>query len=312
MPNRLALCGLAVVVAVTLAGCGGEDSPKSDPTPSAKPSPTGPPGLDATEPPRPTKQAETPESALEYGRYFAQLVQYGVETRNSRVIDAEAFDQAGCTNCRTIAALISDLKRTGYWQLSDPIKLGKLRAIPMRGRHPGQGLLRLSRGEERQGQRRRRSDRPGGDLPLLRGPAVGRGEEDLAGAGLRLPAEGLTAGFAQRPKGAGSTSRCQCIRRGSPHEPQVQGTPHRRPVCTAAAGVLRRRLGRRRGRRRRAPPSSMPGRPVRTRRGSGHSSRATGSPPRPRARLTAGRRTPPTSPRRARRTHHPRRRRGRR
>jgi hypothetical protein len=133
MPNRLALCGLAVVVAVSLAGCGGEDSPKSDPTPSAKPSPTGPPGLDATEPPRPTKQSESPESALEYGRYFAQLVQYGVETRNSRVIDAEAFDQAGCTNCRTIAALISDLKRTGYWQLSDPIKLGRLRAVPMEG-----------------------------------------------------------------------------------------------------------------------------------------------------------------------------------
>ena len=98
MPNRLALCGLAVVVAVTLAGCGGEDSPKSGGEPSAKPSPTGPPGLDATEPPRPTQQVETPESALEYGHYFAQLVQYGVETRNSRVIDAEAFDQAGCTN----------------------------------------------------------------------------------------------------------------------------------------------------------------------------------------------------------------------
>ena len=133
MPNRLFLCGLALVTGMTVAGCGGEASPKSDPAPSAEPSPTVPSGLDATEPARPAKQAETSASAQEYAGYFAQLVQYGVETRNSRVINAEAFDQRGCTNCATIAALISDLKRTGYWQLSDPISLGPLRAVPMQG-----------------------------------------------------------------------------------------------------------------------------------------------------------------------------------
>ncbi len=133
MPNRLALCGIALVAAVTFAGCGGEESPKSDPAPSAEPSPTVPPGLDATEPTRPATQADTSESAVEYAGWFAQLVQYAVETRDSRVISSEAFDQAGCTNCATIAALISDLKSTGYWQLSEPIELRKLRAVRMDG-----------------------------------------------------------------------------------------------------------------------------------------------------------------------------------
>lgn len=133
MSRRLALCALALSVALTLAGCGGEESPKSDPAPSAEASPTAPPGLDATEPTRPAKQADTSESAVEYAGWFARLVQYGVETRSSRVINAEAFDQAGCTNCVTIATLISELKRTGYWQLSDPLELGKLRAVAMDG-----------------------------------------------------------------------------------------------------------------------------------------------------------------------------------
>jgi len=129
----LAVTLALILTTAALAGCGSEDKPKADPKASAEPTPKVPASVDATEPPRPTKQAETPQSALEYGRYFARLVQYGVETRNSRVINAEAFDQAGCTNCATIAKLISELKRTGYWQVSDPIKLGKLRAVPMQG-----------------------------------------------------------------------------------------------------------------------------------------------------------------------------------
>ena len=133
MPNRLALCGIALVAAVTFAGCGGQESPKSDPAPSAEPSPTVPPGLDATEPTRPAQQAETSDSAVEYGTFFAQLVQYGIETRNSRVINAEAFDQAGCSNCATVATLIEELKRTGFWQLSDPIELGGFTVGPYQG-----------------------------------------------------------------------------------------------------------------------------------------------------------------------------------
>jgi hypothetical protein len=71
---------------------------------------------------------------MEFGRYFAQLVQYGIETRNSRVVDAEANDAAGCTNCRTVAKLVSELKRTGYWQRSDdPIELGPSRVVAMKG-----------------------------------------------------------------------------------------------------------------------------------------------------------------------------------
>lgn len=133
MPTRLALCALALTAAVTLAGCGGDESPKSDPAPSAEPSPTAPPGLDATEPTRPATQSETSDSALEYGRFFAQLVQYGIETRNSRVVNAEAFDQAGCSSCVTVATLIDDLKRTGFWQLSDPVELGKMTVDPYQG-----------------------------------------------------------------------------------------------------------------------------------------------------------------------------------
>lgn len=133
MRKRLALCALALLVAVTLTGCGGEEPPKSDPAPSAEPSPTVPPGLDATQPTRPADQAETSDSAREYGTYFAQLVQYGIETRNSRVINAEVFDQASCSSCVTVATLIDELKRTGFWQLSDPIELGRFTVGPFQG-----------------------------------------------------------------------------------------------------------------------------------------------------------------------------------
>ncbi len=93
---------LAVALALTLttgalAGCGSEDKPKADPSPTSKPS--VPPGLDTT-PPRKPEAAETKESAVEYGRYFALLVQHAVRIRNVRPVMAEALDQAKCTTCR--------------------------------------------------------------------------------------------------------------------------------------------------------------------------------------------------------------------
>ena len=133
MLNRLGICGLALLAAVTLAGCGSEAEPKADPKPSATAKPTEPPGLDKAGPKRPEKQSDSPESALEFGKYFAKLVQYAIEVRNSRVLYAEAFNQPGCTNCTTVAKLISELKRTGYWQRSDPIELGAFRAVALKG-----------------------------------------------------------------------------------------------------------------------------------------------------------------------------------
>lgn len=134
MPNRLVVCGIALLLTVSTAGCGSKEAaPKPDPKPSATAKPTAPPGLDKTAPARPAKQADAPESALEYGRYFARLVQYAIEVRSSRVLYAEAFNQSGCTNCSTVARLISELKRTGYWQRSEPVELGTFRAVAMQG-----------------------------------------------------------------------------------------------------------------------------------------------------------------------------------
>lgn len=123
---------MVLVAAVTLAGCG-EESPKSAPKPTATPSPTAPAGVDAVEPTKPQKLAKTPESAMEYGRYFALLVQYAIETRDSRVVSAEAFDQTGCSNCVALAKQVDGLKSDGIWQLSDPLELGKFRAVPLKG-----------------------------------------------------------------------------------------------------------------------------------------------------------------------------------
>jgi hypothetical protein len=143
MPHRLACCAVVLVVSLMVAGCGSGQSSKSETAPVATPSPsasapssarpTSPPGLDATAPPRPTQQADTIASALDYGRYFAQVVQYAIEIRDSSVITGETDDLSGCTNCVAVASLVSQLKRTRYWQLSDPIVLGRFRAVPMQG-----------------------------------------------------------------------------------------------------------------------------------------------------------------------------------
>ncbi len=124
MSMRLAVSGMAAAVLV-LAGCGGQE-PKVDPGPTSSPSPSVPPGLDATLPEEPDGQAETPASAIEYAGWFAQLVHYAIEARDARPVAGEAFDQAGCTTCRKLATFVADLKSGGYWQLSDDLELGRL------------------------------------------------------------------------------------------------------------------------------------------------------------------------------------------
>ena len=124
---------LAVALALTLttgalAGCGSEDKPKADPSPTSKPS--APPGLDTTPPSKP-EAAETKESAIEYGRYFALLVQHAVRIRNVRPLMAEARDQAKCTSCRGVSEFIEkELRAKKLWDLTPDLRLGKFNARP--------------------------------------------------------------------------------------------------------------------------------------------------------------------------------------
>jgi hypothetical protein len=130
MPLALAGC---LVALLALSGCGEEDTSVASPSPSAASSPTAPPGLDATEPRRPADQARTPAGAVAYARWFAQLVQYAIETRDAHPVNSEAFDQAGCTTCRQLATFTGELRRSGYWQLSDDLELGRFTATRMKG-----------------------------------------------------------------------------------------------------------------------------------------------------------------------------------
>jgi len=129
--SRVAGRLLAVLIAMTmttsaLAGCGSEDKPKATPSPTSKPS--VPPGLDTTPPPKPAKQAETKESAVEYGRYFALLVQHAVRVRSARPLMAEALDQAKCTSCRQISEYVEDRRDEKLWQIGPDLRLGKFSA----------------------------------------------------------------------------------------------------------------------------------------------------------------------------------------
>jgi len=131
MPNRLALCGLALVVTVQLAGCGSDDKPKDD-KPKADPSPTSkpsvPPGLDTT-PPRKPEAAETKESAVEYGRYFARLVHHAVRIRSARPLFAEALDPAKCSSCRGVKKYVDKyLVADEVWEIEPDLRLNRFSA----------------------------------------------------------------------------------------------------------------------------------------------------------------------------------------
>ena len=115
-----------ILTTAALAGCGSEDEPKADPSPTSKPS--QPPGLDTT-PPRKPEAAEAKESAVEYGRYFALLVQHAVRIRNVRPLMAEARDQAKCTSCRGVSEFIEkELRAKKLWDLTPDLRLGKFSA----------------------------------------------------------------------------------------------------------------------------------------------------------------------------------------
>src|SRR5690242_6169374 len=97
-----AVTALALVAGLALAGCGNDsEHAAADPTPSAAASPTEPPGVDTAPPPRPAAQSDSSRSAVAYAGWFAQLIQYALEARNSRVVSQEAFDQAACGSCRS-------------------------------------------------------------------------------------------------------------------------------------------------------------------------------------------------------------------
>ena len=126
---RRVLTPVVLVAALAVGGCGSHD-PKADPSPgpSTPASPSTPPGVDTTPPARPEGQAQTSQSAVDYAHWFAQLVQFALESRDSTVVSAEAFDQGACGACRSLAAFVADLKESGYWQVSDDLQVGSLTA----------------------------------------------------------------------------------------------------------------------------------------------------------------------------------------
>ena len=127
MRRRLGLSVLLVAVLV-VTGCGSDGEPKADPKPTASPSPTAPPGVDTEPPERPATMTNSSASAQEYARWFAQVVQYALESRDSRVVNAEAFDQGACSGCRSLATFIAELEQSGFWQVSDGLDIGPLKA----------------------------------------------------------------------------------------------------------------------------------------------------------------------------------------
>lgn len=120
---------VALALALTtaaLAGCGSEDKPKADPSPTSKP--TVPPGLDTTPPSKP-EPANTKAGAVEYARYFALLVQHSIRIRNVRPVMAEALDQARCTTCRQLSEFIEqDMRDENEWEITPDLRLGKFKA----------------------------------------------------------------------------------------------------------------------------------------------------------------------------------------
>jgi hypothetical protein len=115
------------LASLALAGCGGGE-PATKPAPSVSVSPTAPPGFTAPEPERPSGEADTTQSAVAYGRYFAEVVQYAVRTRSSRPVAAETFDQARCASCRQLSTFVGELVTGGYWEVGDDLDLSALRA----------------------------------------------------------------------------------------------------------------------------------------------------------------------------------------
>ena len=154
MLTRVAIPAL-VAVLLPVAGCGGDPKEAQSPpnpsvaassagpeaSPGASPKPTAPPGVDSAPPQKPLAQSKTSPSAVDYGRWFAQLVQYTLESRDASVVTREAADRAACSGCRSLATFTARLKRTGYWQVSDDLDIHALKAVDRNGAVRVQGTF---------------------------------------------------------------------------------------------------------------------------------------------------------------------------
>ena len=129
---RRVLTPVVLVALLAVAACGGSQE-EADPRPAPSASPSAPPGVDTTPPSRPTGQSHTTGSAVAYARWFAQLVQFALEARDSEAVSQEAFDQAACSGCRSLATFIADLRKSGFWQVSDDLAVGRLTASGRQG-----------------------------------------------------------------------------------------------------------------------------------------------------------------------------------
>jgi hypothetical protein len=129
MSRVLTIVVTAVLLALGMSACG-SDEPASKPLPVAKPSPSTPPGLDTTKPTPPAQVEESGKSAGEFARYFAQVVQYSIRTRDSTPVAALARDQATCASCRSLSDYVEKLKKDKEWERSDDIEVGRLIVRP--------------------------------------------------------------------------------------------------------------------------------------------------------------------------------------
>ncbi len=133
MRTRLAVSGLALLIGARPSRLWQRRASNAKADPTAKPSPTAPPGFVATAPTKPAEQADSAESAVEYGNYFVQLVQYAVRTRSIRPVVGEVFDQARCSTCRQLGTYIDELVSGGYWEIGEDLRVGMLVAKPKKG-----------------------------------------------------------------------------------------------------------------------------------------------------------------------------------
>ena len=187
---------LAVALALTLttgalAGCGSEDKPKADPSPTSKPIGASWPRHDA---PEQARAGGDQGGAVEYARYFALLVQHAIRIRNVRPVMAEALDQAKCTTCRQLSEFIEqDMRDEKEWEITPDLRLGKFRARATSGGFVVSGAFEYPSGKLVDDRRLQEGRRIRWVVRVQGRPGLGRRRVTLAGRRLHLrPAEGLS------------------------------------------------------------------------------------------------------------------------
>ena len=125
MLTRLGCAVTTLLLALGLAACGSDEPSPTSAPPSA--SPTAPPGLDNKAPTPPDEVADTEQSAEEFSRYFAQVVQHAIRVRDSTPVAELARDQATCDSCRGLSTYIEGLKKDKLWELADDLVISRLR-----------------------------------------------------------------------------------------------------------------------------------------------------------------------------------------